>query len=114
MQARGLRTQLIGRAGDVNDLRARTDAASGARFFLSLHHDAVQPQYLEHWEVNGHRRAYSDRFRGFPCSFRGRTRGLPSASPVPRPLGRLYARVGSPQPRTMPNINSQTFEDILL
>jgi N-acetylmuramoyl-L-alanine amidase len=70
---------MIGISGDVNDLRARTDAASGARFFLSLHHDAVQPQYLEHWEVNGHRRAYSDRFAGFSL-FVSRANPWPASS----------------------------------
>lgn len=65
LHTRGFRLQLIGMEGDRDSLRARTKVATGAAFFLSLHHDAVQPQYLEYWEVNGQRRHYSDRFAGF-------------------------------------------------
>src|SRR5215471_15320038 len=45
----GWQVRVIGAQGDMQDLRARTQAASGADVFLSLHHDSVQPQYLETW-----------------------------------------------------------------
>lgn len=58
---------LIGADGAMHDLRARPHTAAQARatFFLSIHHDSVQPQYLEPWDVAGKSRPYSDRFRGF-------------------------------------------------
>jgi N-acetylmuramoyl-L-alanine amidase len=67
LRARGLRTLLIGEDGDAHELSARTAAATqaGARFFLSVHHDSVQPQYLESWSVDGREQRYADRFSGF-------------------------------------------------
>jgi N-acetylmuramoyl-L-alanine amidase len=37
----------------------------GAQLFLSIHHDSVQPQYLEPWTDSGTTQYFSDRFRGF-------------------------------------------------
>jgi N-acetylmuramoyl-L-alanine amidase len=67
LRERGFRTQTIGVGGDVNDLAARTALAAdaGSDFFLSIHHDSVQPQYLEAWMVNGREQRYSERFSGF-------------------------------------------------
>jgi N-acetylmuramoyl-L-alanine amidase len=39
--------------------------AQHARLFLSLHHDAVQPQYLSDWVYEGRSQRYSDRFSGY-------------------------------------------------
>jgi N-acetylmuramoyl-L-alanine amidase len=58
-------TLLVGSEGDMGELAERTRLAAGAKFFLSIHHDAVQPQYLEQWMYEGVERLYSDRFRGF-------------------------------------------------
>lgn len=67
LQDRGFRTRMIGVEGDVNDLSARTAAAAdaGADFFLSIHHDSVQEQYLEGWTVDGRERRRSNQFSGF-------------------------------------------------
>lgn len=61
----GFGVRMIGAQGDMHDLRARTRAALGTDFFLSLHHDSVQPQYLEDWIHAGLPRRFSDRFAGF-------------------------------------------------
>jgi N-acetylmuramoyl-L-alanine amidase len=65
LRERGFRTRLIGDRGDADDLTARTAAAAGADFFLSIHHDSVQPQYLETWTVDGREQRRSDRFSGY-------------------------------------------------
>jgi N-acetylmuramoyl-L-alanine amidase len=65
LEQQGFRVRLIGAQGDISDLHARTGAAVGADFFLSLHHDSVQPRYLEAWVPEGTRRHFSDRFAGF-------------------------------------------------
>ena len=46
-------------------LSRRTAAARGAALFLSVHHDSVQPHYLEEWTYEGETRRFSDRFAGF-------------------------------------------------
>jgi N-acetylmuramoyl-L-alanine amidase len=63
----GFRTRLIGEQGDIEKLADRSAAAAsaGAAFLLSLHHDSVQPQYLETWQVDGRQQRYSDRYSGF-------------------------------------------------
>lgn len=61
----GFTVMMIGDQGDMTDLRVRTQSAQNADFFLSLHHDSVQPQYLSWWSSKGKRQAYSDHFSGF-------------------------------------------------
>jgi N-acetylmuramoyl-L-alanine amidase len=67
LRDRGFRTRLIAEQGDIEKLTDRSAAAAsaGAAFFLSLHHDSVQPQYLAPWQVDGQEQRYSDRFSGF-------------------------------------------------
>ena len=65
LQESGYAPRLIAVDGNIHDLRGRTSRARGAVFFLSIHHDSVQPQYLDRWMVDGVKRAYSDRFSGF-------------------------------------------------
>jgi N-acetylmuramoyl-L-alanine amidase len=45
------------RAAQANRLRPR--------LFLSIHHDSVQPVYLQSWSVNGRKQFFSDRFSGW-------------------------------------------------
>jgi N-acetylmuramoyl-L-alanine amidase len=57
----------IGLAGDMASLTARPRAAdaAGASFFLSLHHDSTQIQFIQSWEWQGGQQQYSDRTSGF-------------------------------------------------
>jgi len=63
--ARGVRVMLIGADGDMAVLSRRTAAARGADLFLSVHHDSVQPHYLEEWVHDGETGRFSDRFAGY-------------------------------------------------
>lgn len=65
LEAVGVRSRLIGANGDLTVLSRRTAAAREANLFVSIHHDSVQPHYLEEWEHEGVLRRYSDRFAGF-------------------------------------------------
>lgn len=67
LRRRGFHTRLIGADGRMDRLTDRTAeaAVAGADFFLALHHDSVQPQYLGTWRVGDRDLAYSDRFSGF-------------------------------------------------
>lgn len=62
---RGCKATLIGDQGDMRELKGRTLLAKDARFFLSVHHDSVQAQFLRRWTYNGVERLYSDQFAGF-------------------------------------------------
>lgn len=67
LAARGMLVAVINPAGDDWPLEQRTRAAqaAGAQLLLSLHHDAVQPQYLSSWTWNGREQRYSDAFHGY-------------------------------------------------
>lgn len=63
----GLRNSLIGNSGVPISLEQRTQRAreQESRFFLSIHHDSVQPQYLSSWLLGGKEHLYSDQFSGY-------------------------------------------------
>jgi N-acetylmuramoyl-L-alanine amidase len=65
LEARGLRVLVIGADGGMTVLSHRTAAARSADLFVSVHHDSVQPHYLEAWQHDGETRRFSDRFAGF-------------------------------------------------
>ena len=96
LRQRGFRTILIGEQGDFDKLTDRTAAAeaAGATFFLSVHHDSVQPQYLEQRIIDGRERKYSDRFSGFSL-FVSRNNPAPEESAAcARAIGRELRRAG--------------------
>jgi N-acetylmuramoyl-L-alanine amidase len=64
-RARGLKTMLIGYDGFMSHLTGRTAAAAAADFLLSVHHDSVQPQFLESWEFDQVERPFSDLHSGY-------------------------------------------------
>ncbi len=65
LASRGVGATLIGADGDMTVLSRRPAAAPAAALFVSVHHDSVQPHYLEDWEHAGEARKFSDRFAGF-------------------------------------------------
>jgi N-acetylmuramoyl-L-alanine amidase len=60
-----LRTMLVNSHGQIQVLTERTQKAADAQFFLSIHHDSVQPQFLTEWEFEGAKFRRSEGFRGF-------------------------------------------------
>ena len=75
-RGRGLETTLIGYDGFMSQLTHRTAAAAGADFFLSVHHDSVQPYLIETWEYDGVERWFSDRHSGFSLFVSRKNRAL--------------------------------------
>jgi N-acetylmuramoyl-L-alanine amidase len=65
LAARRLGVMVIGGDGDMSVLSRRTGAARSADLLVSVHHDSVQPHYLEEWNHEGETRRFSDRFAGF-------------------------------------------------
>jgi N-acetylmuramoyl-L-alanine amidase len=61
------RSFLIGESGAPMELRERTATAerAGARVLVSIHHDSVQPRYLDPWTFQGRVREYTTYARGF-------------------------------------------------
>lgn len=65
LHARGLSVRPVNFDGRIASLYDRPANAMGADFFISIHHDSVQPELLESWEWEGKTQTYSDRHRGF-------------------------------------------------
>jgi len=63
--ARGQRVRMINENGGLKSLRERSQFAGGSAVLISVHHDSVQPHYLEKWTYNGSERRFSDRFSGY-------------------------------------------------
>ena len=62
---KGLGSFLVGFDGLMSRLSARSVAGAKAGFLLSVHHDSVQPHFLQTWEHEGVERLYCDRYSGF-------------------------------------------------
>jgi N-acetylmuramoyl-L-alanine amidase len=73
----GFGVVVIGADGSMSVLSRRTAAARGADLLLSVHHDSVQPHYLEEWVHAGEARPFSDRFAGFSLFVSRRNPDLP-------------------------------------
>lgn len=58
--------------------RARRANRDKAAVLLSIHHDSVQPHYLEEWIFEGRRGRYCDRFAGYSLFFSAKN---PKAGP---------------------------------
>lgn len=52
--------------------RSKNLNQKSADLVISIHHDSVQPHYLNQWEVDGENHHYSDRFKGFSVFFSGK------------------------------------------
>ncbi|MBY0430955.1 MAG: N-acetylmuramoyl-L-alanine amidase [Rhodospirillales bacterium] len=63
----GFRTVLVNAEARAMKPAERAYAAqrAGADLLVSLHHDSVQPRYLDRWTHEGRSLAYSDRFAGY-------------------------------------------------
>ena len=64
LRSRGLRVEMINADGRIASLKARPQAADGAAFFLSIHHDSVNAAELRPWVWEGRELDYNDDFAG--------------------------------------------------
>ncbi len=79
LEGRGFATRTIGADGSMDRLAARAAVATGADFFLSVHHDSMQPQFLQTWEHEGALRRFSELHSGFSL-FVSRKNAVPGRS----------------------------------
>lgn len=64
LRRQGYDAQLINADGRIGSLRARAEAAAGAGFLLSIHHDSVAESELRPWLWEGRRQGYNDDYAG--------------------------------------------------
>jgi N-acetylmuramoyl-L-alanine amidase len=94
LETSGLRVRLVGENGDMAVLSRRTAAAREAQLFVSVHHDSVQPHYLEEWEHGGERRNFSDRYAGFSLFVSRRNPALELSLACASSIGRELRAAG--------------------
>ena len=94
LNAEGVATRVIGADGKENGLGARPAKARSAALFLSVHHDSVQPHFLESWVHEGQERRYSDRYAGFSLFVSRRNAALPGSLHCASRLGEELRRAG--------------------
>ena len=94
VRGRGLGAMLIGADGFMSRLAQRTAAAAGADFFLSVHHDSVQPHFLESWEYDRVERLFSDRYSGFSLFVSRKNRSLARSLACASAMGEALRRAG--------------------
>lgn len=91
---RGLGTRLVGEDGFMSHLARRAAAAAPADFFLSVHHDSVQPQFLETWEFDRVERLYCDRYSGFSLFISRKNRAVKRSLACASAMGRALRSAG--------------------
>ncbi len=91
---RGLGVRPINTDGRIDSLHARPQAAAGSTFFLSIHHDSVQPHLLEEWDWNGTMQTYSDVHRGFSFFVSRDNPDLETSLRCASAIGSLLRRLG--------------------
>lgn len=79
LEAKSCRVGMVNEEGEIAALSDRAAKAGEARLFVSIHHDSVQPHYLEQWVFDGADRRYSDRFSGYSL-FVSRDNAFPAES----------------------------------
>lgn len=75
--------------GRIGGLRERTRAAAdmAAALFLSIHHDSVQPHYLQERTVNGVTRRHTERFSGHSLFVSARNAQAAASEALARRIG---------------------------
>ncbi len=92
----GIHAFLIGEDGQLTDLRKRIEQARAgkATFFLSMHHDSVQPRYLRDWKWKGAFHRYSDRFSGYALFVSRKNQDLASSLRCASDIGAALRKQG--------------------
>jgi N-acetylmuramoyl-L-alanine amidase len=94
VRSRGLGTMLIGADGFMSRLTQRTAAGADADFFLAVHHDSVQPHFLETWEFDRVERLFSDRYSGFSLFVSRKNRSLARSLACASAMGEALRHAG--------------------
>jgi N-acetylmuramoyl-L-alanine amidase len=94
VRKRGLHTMVIGADGLMARLVGRTAAAAKADFFLSVHHDSVQPYLLDVWEFEGEPRLFSDKYSGFSLFISRKNPSVKASLACASAIGAALRQVG--------------------
>ena len=94
IREQGDRAEAINADGLMASLSARSRAADSAALLVSVHHDSVQPHFIETWEDGGVLRSFSDRFAGFSLFVSRRNPELAASLRCASAMGAALRRTG--------------------
>ncbi|HOL64011.1 MAG TPA: N-acetylmuramoyl-L-alanine amidase [Accumulibacter sp.] len=94
LATRGLTVRRINFDGRIESLPARPQQAAGADFFISIHHDSVQPHLLRDWQWQGAPQTYSDEHAGFALFVSHANPDLPTSLLCASAIGARLRRLG--------------------
>ena len=103
----------IGADGKSVDPETRPLEASSrsAKFFLSIHHDSVQQQYLEDWNWDGGVQHYADKFTGFSLFVSRKNKQLPASLHCASMIGATLREAGfKPSPHHADKVEGESRE----
>lgn len=80
--------------GNIGSLVARPQAASGADFFISIHHDSIGENWLQPWEWEGKAQTYTDVKRGFGLFVSANNPDLATSLRCASSMGAMLRRAG--------------------
>jgi len=94
LRGRGVDVQEINAAGDIGSLAARPERARGSDFFISVHHDSINAEYLEFWDWDGSEASFTTLKRGFGIFVSRRNPELAASLRCASAMGAMLRRGG--------------------
>jgi len=94
LRGKTLAVREVNFAGDMASLVERPKLASGADFFISVHHDSISEQYLKFWTWGGQRLSYTDVKRGYGLFVSMQNPDLATSLRCASSIGAMLRRAG--------------------
>ena len=94
LERRGIVVRPVNYDGQIASLRARPEAAAGADFFVSLHHDSLNANELETWQWEGQTLTYSDRYAGYSLYVSPKNPDTETSERCASAIGAMMRRAG--------------------
>ena len=94
LRAENVRVQEINFDGAIGSLAERAEQARGSDFFIAVHHDSINAEYLEFWDWDGEEASYTTLKRGFGIFVSRRNPDLATSLRCASAMGATLRRAG--------------------
>jgi len=94
LESGGQRVRRVNFDGDIGSLTARPEAAGGANFFVSIHHDSISEAWLLPWTWEGVERTHTEVKRGYGIFVSANNPDLATSLLCASAMGAMLRRAG--------------------
>lgn len=94
LRAAGIDVREVNFAGDAGSLAERPEEARGVDFFVAVHHDSINPEFLQFWDWDGEEMSYTTLKRGFGLFISRRNPDLAGSLRCASAMGTMLRRAG--------------------